>query len=376
MCAMSPASVPPATEGSELASVDTPALVVDLDVLERNLDRMPALLAPTGVALRPHAKTHKSPDLAALQVARGAVGVCVSKVAEAEVMVAGGVDDVLVANEVVGQPKLQRLARLARQADVCVCVDDPGQVRALEQAAAEAGARVRVLVEVDVGGDRCGVAPGQDVLTLARLVEQAPHLDFQGLQGYCGPAQHLRTEDERAAAAAAAADDLRSCLATLASAGLSCRVVTGGGTGTVLLDATSGVYTEVQPGSYLFMDADYARNWVDDSPSASFEQSLFVLTTVMSAARPGTAVVDAGHKAVAVDSGLPLVHQQPGVTYVGASDEHGTLVVDGPAPRLGEKLLLVPGHCDPTVDRHDWYVGVRAGVVERVWPVAGRGAMH
>jgi D-serine deaminase-like pyridoxal phosphate-dependent protein len=356
--------------------VDTPALVVDLATFQRNLDRMPALLAPTGVAVRPHAKTHKSPEVAAQQIARGAVGVCVAKVAEAEAMVAGGVEDVLVANEVVGRTKLVRLAELARSAQVGVCVDDARQVGALDEVAAATGVRLRVLVEVDVGAGRCGSPPGEPVLALARGIHSAQHLIFGGLQGYQGVAQHLRTPAEREAAVSAAAAALRACVDLLAADGLPCDVVTGGGTGTFLLDAASTVYNEVQPGSYVFMDADYARNQdATGSPAAAFEQSLFVLTTVMSAARPGTAVVDAGHKAVAVDSGLPLVHDRPELTYVGASDEHGTLAVEGPLPQLGDKLLLVPGHCDPTVDRHDWYVGMRAGVVEHVWPVAARGAM-
>ncbi|MFI5099424.1 MAG: DSD1 family PLP-dependent enzyme [Actinomycetes bacterium] len=371
----------PAAPGMALDEVDTPALVVDLDVFEANLDRMAAFIAASGATLRPHAKTHKSPVVAAQQVARGAVGVCVQKVAEAEVMVAGGVGDVLVSNEVVGRSKVDRLVALARQASVGVCVDDLAQVRALDEAADRAGIVLRVLVEVDVGAQRCGVPPGEPAAVLARAVEAAAHLTFGGLQGYQGAAQHLRAPAERRAAVGHAADALAGTVDLLAGAGLRCAVVTGGGTGTFRLDAHSGVYTEVQAGSYAFMDADYGRNLGDDgAPVRDFDQSLFVLATVMSAARPGTAVVDAGHKALAVDSGLPLVHARPGVEYAGASDEHGTLAVGaGPdvvAPRLGEKLLLVPGHCDPTVDRFDWYVGVRGGRVESLWPVAARGGMH
>jgi D-serine deaminase-like pyridoxal phosphate-dependent protein len=377
----------PAGVGMGMDDVDTPALIVDLDVFEANLDRMAALVGATGpagvgVALRPHAKTHKSPWVALQQEARGAVGVCVQKVAEAEAMVAGGIGDVLVSNEVVGRSKLDRLAVLARRARIGVCVDDATQIDALDAAAGRAGVTLRVLVEVDVGAGRCGVLPGAPAATLAGAVAEAEHLAFGGLQGYQGAAQHLRTALERRAAVSAAAGSLASTVERIALGGLDCAVVTGGGTGTVDLDAATGVYTEIQAGSYAFMDADYARNLDDDGrPVSGFGQSLFVLAVVMSASRPGTAVVDAGHKAVAVDSGLPLVHDRPGVVYVAASDEHGTLAVDvsdaaAVPPRLGEKLLLVPGHCDPTVDRFDWYVGVRAGTVESLWPVAARGAMH
>jgi 3-hydroxy-D-aspartate aldolase len=370
---------PPATVGSELAEVDTPALVLDLDAYERNLDRMAALAASSEVALRPHAKMHKSPLVTLDQVARGAVGACVQKVAEAEVLVRGGVEDVLVSNEVVGVSKVDRLAAVARQARIGVCVDDAAQVEALATAATAHGVELRVLVEVDVGAGRCGVVAGPDAVRLAAQVASAPGLVFGGLQGYHGVAQHLRTYEERAGAVRSAAGLLRETMRLLDEAGLACAVVSGGGTGTADLDVTAGVWTELQVGSYAFMDADYARNIDrDGTPVHTYEQALFVLTTVMSAARPGVAVVDAGLKALAVDSGLPLVHDRPGVDYAGASDEHGTLTVapGTAAPRLGERLLLVPGHCDPTVDRFDWYVGVRAGRVESVWPVAARGAMH
>jgi 3-hydroxy-D-aspartate aldolase len=361
-----------------LDEVDTPALVVDLDAYLRNLDRMVELVVPTGVALRPHAKMHKSPAVTLDQVARGAVGACVQKVAEAEVLVRGGVTDVLVSNEVVGAAKVDRLAALAREARLGVCVDDEAQVDDLSRAAQAYGVDLRVLVEVDVGAGRCGVVPGADAVRLAQLVDGAPGLVLGGLQGYHGAAQHLRAYGERVAAVASAADALSATTELLDAAGLPYPVVTGGGTGTVDLDVTAGVWTEVQVGSYAFMDADYGRNLDrDGTPVHTFEQALFVLATVMSAARPGVAVVDAGLKALAVDSGLPLVHERPDLVYTAASDEHGTLSVgpDAVPPRLGERLLLVPGHCDPTVDRFDWYVGVRAGQVVSVWPVAARGAM-
>ncbi len=370
---------PPARPGMREDEIDTPALLIDLDAFEANLDTMAALLAPTGVKLRAHAKTHKSPVIAHLQMARGAVGQCVQKVAEAEALAWGGVPDILVSNEVVGAAKLARLAALARIARVAVCADDAAQVRAIEVAAADSGQRMTVLVEIDVGAGRCGVAPGPDAVALARGIAASPHLVFGGLQAYQGSAQHRRTPDERQQLIDAATESTRRTVEQLRQQGLDCPIVGGGGTGTFALEAGSGVYTEVQAGSYVFMDADYARNLdAAGAPVGTFRHALFVLSTVMSAARPGIAVVDAGLKALAVDSGLPLVWQQPGLTYAGASDEHGKLTVraDADPPRLGDKLRLVPGHCDPTVDRYDWYVGVRAGRVECLWPIAARGGMN
>ena len=369
---------PPAEPGAPEAEIDTPALLLDLDAFEANLDRMAALLAPTGTKLRAHAKTHKSPVIAHLQMARGAVGQCVQKVAEAEVLAWGGVPDILVSNEVVGARKLARLAALARISRIALCADDPAQIVAIEAAAAAAGLRLSVLVEIDTGAGRCGVAPGPEAVALARRIAASPHLRFGGLQAYHGSAQHKRTPAERGALIAGAVDGARRTVEQLRQQGLDCPIVGGGGTGSFMLEAQSGVFTEIQAGSYAFMDADYARN-LDEAgqPVATFRHALFVLATVMSAPRPGVAVLDAGHKAVAVDSGLPTVWQRPDLRYVSASDEHGKLEAgsETTAPKLGEKLRLVPGHCDPTVDRYDWYVGVRGGRVACLWPVAARGAM-
>ena len=363
---------PPARPGMSVDEVDTPALLIDLDAFESNLDRLQEALDGTGVRLRAHAKTHKSPVVAHQQIRRGAVGQCVQKVAEAEALAWGGVFDILVSNQVVGPAKLARLAALARIARVAVCADHPAHVEAIERAAADAGVRLSVLVEIDVGMGRCGVPAGPEAVTLAQQIAASPHLSFGGLQAYQGTAQHMRTLEERRRAISEAADRTRRTVEQLRQQGLDCGIVGGAGTGTFALEVESGVYNEVQCGSYCFMDADYARN--GDGPA--FAQSLFVLTTVMSAAQPGLAVVDAGHKAVSVDSGLPLVWQRPGLTYVGAADEHGKIRCEAdPPPALGEKLWLVPGHCDPTVDRYDWYVGVRNGRVECLWPIPARGAM-
>ena len=365
---------PPAQPGMSEDEIDTPALVLDLDAFEHNLDHMAALLAPTGAKLRAHAKTHKSPVVAHHQLRRGAVGQCVQKVGEAEILAWGGVPDILISNEVVGDRKLARFAALSDIARVAICADHPDQVDRLAAAAEAASRRLTVLVEIDVGAARAGVAPGPDAVALAQRIAASKHLMFGGLQAYHGSAQHRRTPEQRQQTIAAAVDQSRRTVEQLRQRGLDCPIVGGAGTGTFEFEAASGVYTEVQAGSYAFMDADYARN--QGGASAGFRHALFVLSTVMSQTRAGLGVLDAGHKAVAIDSGMPLVWERPGIAYTGASDEHGKLEwTDGAGCRLGEKLRLVPGHCDPTVDRHDWYVGVRNGRVECLWPVAARGAL-
>jgi D-serine deaminase-like pyridoxal phosphate-dependent protein len=369
---------PPADVGMPLEEVDTPALIIELDAFESNLTRMAEAARAAGVRLRPHAKTHKCAIIALRQMALGAVGVCCQKVSEAEALVQGGVRDVLVTNEIVGARKLAHLAALAKEATVAVCVDDAGNVDALDAAAARAGVTLDVLVEIDVGAHRCGIAPGAPALELAKRVDAAGALRFAGLQAYQGSAQHVRDHDERRAAIDAAVEAARSTVALLAEHGLECRSVTGAGTGTYPFEAGSGIYNELQAGSYIFMDADYAKNHGEGGgPFDAFQHSLFVYTTVMSTPEPGRAVVDAGLKASSVDSGFPSVFEMPDIRFGGASDEHGKLAWDGARARfaLGEKLKLVPGHCDPTVNLYDWYVCVRDGRVQALWPIVARGAV-
>ena len=367
---------PPARAGDRLQDVDTPALVLELDVFERNLARMAESVFGRGIRVRAHAKAHKCPEIAKRQIAAGATGVCCQKVSEAEAMVDGGIEDVLVSNEVVGAAKLARLARLATRARIGVCVDDARNVRALEEAAAAAGATLEVYVEVDVGMRRCGVAPGAPALALAREIVACPHLRFVGLQAYHGRAQHIRSLGGRRTAIERAAGAANRTRRLIESAGIACPTLTGAGTGTYMFEIELGAYDEIQPGSYIFMDADYARNeW--GSPQPRFEHALFVLTTVMSRPAPERAVVDAGLKASSVDSGMPVVWERPGLQVVRVADEHGVIeaAAAGALPALGEKLLLVPGHCDPTVNLYDWFVCVRGDRVEALWPITARGAL-
>ncbi|HWD59621.1 MAG TPA: DSD1 family PLP-dependent enzyme [Stellaceae bacterium] len=370
---------PPAEIGMSLAEVDTPALIVDLDAFERNLRRLPERIAGTGIRLRPHAKTHKCAVVALKQMELGAVGVCCQKVSEAEALVYGGVKNVLVTNEIVGKQKLRRLMGLAGMATIATCADDPAQVVALDEAAAEAGITLPVHVEVNMGGNRCGVEPGEPALDLARKIIDARHLSFAGLQAYHGSAQHLRSWEERQQAIAGAVGKAGATRDLLAQNGIDCANITGAGTGTFEFESASGLYTELQCGSYIFMDADYGRNLDrDGGETRAFEPSLFVWATVMSRPNDERAIVDAGLKALGMDSGPPNVWDEPAARYDRASDEHGRLVISGATNRLrlGDKIKLVPGHCDPTVNLYDWYVGVRGERVEAIWPIVARGAVY
>jgi len=357
----------PAAVGTKLEDIDTPALVLDLDAFEKNLNTLNTAVGRK-VRVRPHAKTHKCPDVARRQIALGAVGMCCQKVSEAEAMVDGGVSDVLVSNEIVGAPKLARLAELSRRAKIGVCVDNAENVRAI----AATGAKLDVYIEIDVGMRRCGVAPGAPAVALAREIVKSG-LRFGGLQAYHGRAQHIRSMEERHAVIETAAQHVQHTKRLLKEAGIDCPIVTGAGSGTFMLEVEAGAWDEIQCGSYAFMDVDYAKNeWA--APLPRFEHALFVLSTVMSRPSAEVAIVDAGLKASSVDSGMPGVWQKE-LRYTHASDEHGWVEGKSP-PALGEKLLLVPGHCDPTINLYDWYVCVRRGRVEALWPITARGAVY
>jgi D-serine deaminase-like pyridoxal phosphate-dependent protein len=377
----------PAAIGDPVAAIDTPALVVDLDAFERNLQAMADFARERGVRLRPHAKMHKCAAVALRQMALGAVGVCVQKTGEAEALAAAGVSDIFVSNEVVAPAKLARLAALAGRVRLAIAVDSALGVERLAQAVAAAGSAVEVFVELDVGQGRCGVSP-QQAATLARQVAaHAPSLRaggaglrLAGLQAYHGGAQHYRGVAERAAAIERVVAIVSEAREAITAAGLPCPLVTGAGSGTFLLEATSGVYGELQPGSYAFVDADYARNTPHpDAPH--FEHAFFVKAQVMSASAAHV-VLDAGHKSHAIDSGLPTVWQREDLQFVGANDEHGMVWPRGDGavlPGVGDTLWLVPGHCDPTVNLHDHIVAVRGGLnrgtVESVWTVDARGRL-
>jgi D-serine deaminase-like pyridoxal phosphate-dependent protein len=369
-------TTPAAFVGQPVAAIDTPALVVDLDAMQRNLAVMADYARARGLRLRPHAKTHKSAWIAAQQIASGAVGVCVQKTSEAEALADGGIDDIFITNEVIDEAKLTRVAALARRCRLAIAVDSALGIARLADALRAASADVAVFVEIDVGQGRCGTTPAQAALLARQLVDAG--LRFAGLQAYHGAAQHLRTPAERAGAIGHAAAGVRQALAAIERAGLACPLVTGAGTGSFVNEAASGLWGELQAGSYAFMDRDYADNEVAPG-TPRFEHALFVKCRVVSCAND-RAVVDAGHKSHAIDSGLPRVWGRDDLAFDNGGDEHGILRPRGATARLpvlGDAVWLLPGHCDPTVNLHDWLVGARGGlehgVVERIITVDARG---
>lgn len=371
----------PAVPGMAEKDIQTPCLVLDLDALERNIKKMGDYAKAHGMRHRVHGKMHKSVDVALLQERLGgAVGVCCQKVSEAEVFARGGIKDLLVSNQVRDPAKIDRLARLPKYGSrTIVCVDDLANVADLSAAAVKHGTRLEVLVEIDCGAGRCGVKTPDEVVAIARAVAAAPGLKFTGLQAYQGAMQHMDRYEDRKAKLDAAIAQVKACADALEAAGLKPELVSGGGTGSYYFESNSGVYNELQCGSYAFMDADYGRILDKDGnriDRGEWENALFILTSVMSHAKADKAIVDAGLKAQSVDSGLPVVFGRDDVKYVKCSDEHG--VIDDPngVLRVNDKLRLVPGHCDPTCNVHDWYVGVRNGVVEVVWPVSARGKAY
>ena len=376
-----------ASIGDSLRQIGTPSLLIDLTTFEKNLQAMADLTRAHGVDLRPHGKAHKTSAIALRQIAAGAVGICCQKLSEAYPFASAGVRSIHISNEFVGADKVQMAVALAGAVALSVCVDSVSQIVALAHAAADAGVVISVFPEVDIGANRCGVANSDDLLTLVDEISRASALRFAGIQAYHGGVQHIRGWELRRQAAALGAERAANFVAALQARGISCPVVTGGGTGSVEFDVESGVFTEVQPGSYLFQDGDYHDNeW---HGVVRPETSLYALSTIMSATRPGHAVCDIGLKGLAVDSGLPRsVAYLPGESgaalhYVAANDEHGILFVSGEdhddaldqtfSALEGKRILLPPGHCDPTINLHDHFICFRGDVVEAIWPIDARG---
>lgn len=371
----------PAVPGMREEDIQTPCLILDLDALERNIKKMGDYAKAHGIRHRAHGKMHKSVDVLRLQQdLGGAIGVCCQKVSEAEVFARAGISDILVTNEVRDPAKIDRLAKLpAFGGKVSVCVDDVANVRDLSEAAAKHGTTLHGFVEIDCGAGRCGVKTAAEVVAIAKAIAAAPNLRFLGIQAYQGAMQHLESFADRQAKLDSAIAQVKEAVDALKAEGLSPEIVSGGGTGSYYFESQSNVYNELQCGSYAFMDADYGR--ILDAQGhridhGEWENALFILTSVMSHSKPDKAICDAGLKAQSVDSGLPFVFGRNDVKYVKCSDEHG--VIDDPEGNLkvNEKLRLVPGHCDPTCNVHDWYVGVRNGMVETVWPVSARGKAY
>ncbi len=347
-----------------VSQIETPALIVDLDVLERNQQRMAALLNGPGVALRPHYKSHKSTAIAHMQLLAGAKGITCAKLSEAEDLILAGVEDVLIANQVVEPAKVMRLGALAACCRLSVCVDSAANIQALEAAAAAHGSTLHCLVEYEIGMRRCGVKTEAEALALAEAVLAAPHLSFMGIQAYAGNIAHEEDAGARARETEIIEEKLRRLVAFVNAHGIVVPEVSGVSTGTAELRPRDTVYTEVQAGTYLFMDAAYARVGV------GFEHSLFLLSQVVSR-EDGRVVVDAGLKTLGTDQGGPVFVDFPD-TPVEMSEEHCTIYAANRCT-VGDKLRLIPGHCCTTINLHDMLYLIRgAKVADRV-PVTSRG---
>lgn len=358
----------------QLAELDTPALAVDLDLMEANIAALMGRLRPTGVAVRPHLKTAKSPAIARILAEAGAAGFCVAKLGEAEVMAAAGLDDLLITCEIAGAPKLRRLAALhAAHPRVRAVVDSAEGAALLDAACAASPEPLAVLIELDVGQGRCGAAPGEPARALARAIGRLPHLRLVGLQGYEGHLQHLADRAERHRRVDEAMGLLTATAALLRADGHAVETVTAGGTGTCERCAAHPGVTEVQPGSFIFLDRAY-RDAL--GAGGGYANALTVLATVISRPAPGRAVVDAGLKALATDMGNPEPVGLPGVRYRPGGDEHGILEWDGAAPAgldLGAQVALIPGHIDTTVNLYERYHAHRGGAIVAAWPLDARG---
>lgn len=339
----------------------TPALVLDTGAMDRNIAAMAGFARSRGIALRPHAKTHKSADIARRQIAAGAIGICCAKLGEAEALAADGVGDIHLTSPVVTRGGIARLAALAARIRLSVVVDHPDIARAL------AGTGARLFVDVDPGKHRTGVASPEAAVALAREIADAG-LRLGGVQYYCGSEQHIGALADRRAAIAEKTDYLRTVLAALGEAGFDVPIVTGGGTGSFAIDAELGVLTELQVGSYIFMDREY-RDCELAGPV--FEQALFVDASVISANTPGMVTLDAGLKAFATDAGVPVPWRRAG-RYAFMGDEQGALIGEA-LPGLAGRVTLVPPHCDPTVNLYDAYQLVEGDAVTGAWPVTARG---
>jgi D-serine deaminase-like pyridoxal phosphate-dependent protein len=362
---------------SELDRLDTPAMLVDLPAADRNIERMLGRFRGTPVRVRPHLKTVKSPEFARRMLDAGAAGVCVAKLGEAEVMASAGIDDILITTELAGAPKLDRLVRLLRRHPrVRLVVDSVEGAEALQQALGSAGLGAEVLLDLDVGQRRCGVLPGEPALALAARIAALPALRLVGVQGYEGHLQQLEST-ERETRCREALVRLGACAEALRAAGHAIGVVTTAGTGTAPLALGCAGISEVQPGSFVFMDTSYRR-----ALGAEFELALSILTTVISRPRAGEAVVDAGLKSLSTDSGFAEPKHRPGMSYRPAGDEHGILAwtpaAPGalPEPRVGDRIELWPSHIDTTVNLHDVYHVTSGGRLVAVWPVSARGRVQ
>ena len=360
--------------GSLKVDIDTPSLCVNLDVMEANTNSMASQCREHGVQWRPHSKCHKSPLIARKLVDAGAIGITCAKLGEAEIMAAGGINDILIANMIVGPLKMARLVELRRQADPIVCVDHIEQANAFSQAMAAAGISLRVIIEVDIGMQRVGVAPGEPVVVLAQQIHELPGLTFAGIMGYEGHLLRLQPGDDKANQIHAALRLLSDTKQMIQGAGLPCPIVSCGGTGSFKYSVTAPGITEIQAGGGVFMDAFYRHV----CHVAEWDFALTVLTTIVSRPTPNRAVIDSGRKTIDTSLHVPLVYGRDDIEVTALSAEHGMLTLNPSAQHLkiGDRLEIIPGYSDMTCVLHDHFLGFRGDRLEVIWPLEGRGRLQ
>ena len=355
--------------GAHKEELDTPCLLLDLDVMEQNIHRMAEEFRGMPTGLRPHFKTHKTPIIAHKQLEAGAIGITCAKVGEAEVMAEAGIGPLLIANEVVGEPKVTRLINLTKHSDITVAVDDPSNVKYLAGVARSKGVKLNIVVEINVGNNRCGTDPGEPALKLAKTVMDYKSLNLRGLMGYEGFCQMIPKLEERRLKAEAAMQKLVSTKDLLVDKGVPVEIVTAGGTGTHMITGRIPGITEVEAGSYVFMDASYSSI----EGLERFGYALTVLTTILSVPRSGVAICDAGLKTVTFEHGNPVPKGLKGVEYLRPNEEHGHLKVIDAELKPGDKIELIPAHCCTISNLYDSFQCIRKDELEAVWKVAARG---
>jgi D-serine deaminase-like pyridoxal phosphate-dependent protein len=355
-----------------IEAADTPALYVDLDAFDHNASLMAKRAAEQGVLWRPHVKASKSPDLAKLLLASGAKGITCAKVGEAEAMVAGGIDDILIANEIVGPQKIARLIAVAQQARLCVAVDDTRNIDELSQAASAAGLTLDVLVDINIGANRCGVTP-EAAPALARAVLDVPGLNLRGLMGYEGHVMGIADPEEKEAKSAIAAEIFAAARSAVEAAGIVVDIMSGGGTGNYWFNIALGVANELQAGGGVLLD----RTYQEKMRVPDHRQSLFIQAQIVSTTVPGRAVADAGWKTTGIHTGLPLCVAPEGVEVRGINAEHTILsLADGVIVAPGDRITMVPNYSDSTMLLHRTLYAVRTGIIEAAWPISAAGALQ
>jgi D-serine deaminase-like pyridoxal phosphate-dependent protein len=350
--------------------LDTPALLIDLDVLDANIAHVAQTCRAHGVAWRPHFKGHKTLEIARMQLAAGAIGITCAKLGEAEVLAAGGIRDIMIANQIVGAVKLQRLMRLLDAADVIVAVDSRENIAELAKAVWQSGKNLRVVIEVNIGMNRAGVEPGEPVLALAAEIAQHPNLRLVGVMGWEAHATAITDTAQKEKAVAAAIGLLTASADQCRRAGHDIEIVSCGGTGTFTYCIKQPGVTEVQVGGAVLSDEHYRGHYHLDMPV-----SLTILTSVTSRPTPTRIILDAGRKAMSIEAAVPRALNLPAVRNLKLSAEHAQLELEAPSdtPRIGDKVELVTGYTDTTVHLHEEIVALRKGQLEAVWKVAGRG---